>query len=221
VFTGHYGPALASKAMARPPSLGAAFVAVQFMDFVWSALILAGVEHGRVVPHIMAMSSLELFDMPYTHSLPGALGLSVLGALIYRLLDRKAGWPAAAVIGALVFSHWILDFLVHAPDLLLWPDGPKVGLGWWNSPVLTLVSELGVILVGFAIYLWRTRARGLAGTIAPWLLLAAMLGALAFDKLGPPPANIDGMAINALVAYTVFAALGFWLDAVRTISRPS
>jgi hypothetical protein len=221
MFTGHYGPALASKAMARPPSLGAAFVAVQLMDFVWSALILAGIEHGKVVPHIMAMSSLDLYDMPYTHSLPGALALSVAGALIYRLLDRAAGWPAAIVIGLLVFSHWILDFLVHAPDLLLWPGGPKVGLGWWTSPALTTGSELGVIVVGLAIYLWRTRARGLAGKIAPWVVAAAMLAALAFDKLGPPPGDINGMAINALIAYTVFAGLGFWLDAVRTTSRPS
>jgi hypothetical protein len=215
MFIGQYAPALATKSMRRPPSLAAAFIAVQWMDFVWSALILAGVEHASVVPHAMAMSSLVLYDMPYDHSLPGALVLSVIGALIYRALDRRSGWPATIAIGVLVFSHWVLDFLVHAPDLLLYPGGPKVGLGWWNSRMLAIGSELGILIVGFAIYLWRTMPRNLAGRIAPWVTAALMLAGLAFDKLGPPPANIKGEAAFALISYVAFAALAFWLDAVR------
>jgi hypothetical protein len=220
MFIGHYGPALATKALSRPPSLAAAFVAVQWMDFVWAALILAGVEHGRIVPHVMAMSSLVLDDMPYDHSLPGALALSAIGALIYRLLDRRSGWPAALVIGALVFSHWILDLLVHAPDLLLYPGGPKVGLGWWDSPALALISELGVLVVGFAIYVWRTTARNQAGRIAPWVTAVAMLAGLAYDKFGPPPPDIQGEAMFALAGYTAFAAFGYWLDSVRALAPP-
>lgn len=168
-----------------------------------------------MVPHAMAMSSLVLYDMPYDHSLPGALVLSAIGALIYRALDRRSGWAASMVMGALVFSHWVLDFLVHAPDLLLYPGGPKVGLGWWNSPVLAIGSELGILIVGFGIYLWRTVPRNRAGRIAPWVTAAVMLAGLAFDKLGPPPANIKVEAAFALISYVAFAALGLWLDNVR------
>ncbi|MBV8502592.1 MAG: hypothetical protein JO006_12840 [Paucibacter sp.] len=221
MFVGHYGPALATRAMRRPPSLAAAFVAVQWMDFVWAALILAGVEHGRVVPHVMAMSNLVLYDMPYDHSLPGALVLSAIGALIYRTLDRRSGWASAIAIAALVFSHWVLDYLVHAPDLLLYPAGIKVGLGWWDSPALAIGSELGVLVVGFAIYVWRTVPRNQAGRIAPWVTAAVMLGALAFDKLGPPPPDIKSEAAMALISYVAFAALGHWLDTVREKVPPS
>ena len=215
MFIGHYAPALATKAVRRPPSLAAAFIAVQWMDFVWAALILAGVEHGRVVPHVMAMSNLVLYDMPYDHSLPGALALSAIGALVYRALDRRSGRAAAIAIGVLVFSHWVLDFLVHAPDLQLYPGGLTVGLGWWNSPMLAIGSELGLLVAGFAIYMWRTVPRNQAGRIAPWVTAAAMIGGLAFDKLGPPPPDIKDEAVLALISYVAFAALGLWLDTAR------
>ncbi len=215
MFAGHYAPAFASKALKHAPSLGAGFIAVQLMDFAWSGFILTGVEHARLTPGFLAMSDLDLYDMPYTHSLPGALAWSVLGAIVYRLIDRRAGWGAAITIGALVFSHWILDFLVHAPDLLLYPGGPKVGLGWWGSPALALGSEIGVFVLGFALYMRATTAKSAVGRIAPWLVAALMAGALAFDKLGPPSANMQMFAVMALISYSLFAALGFWLDAVR------
>jgi hypothetical protein len=215
MFVGHYGPAFAVKAARRPPSLGAAFLAVQLVDIAWAGLILTGVESGRVDPGYLALSDLRLDHMPWTHSLPAALAWSVAGALLYRALDRRGGWGAALLIGACVFSHWMLDFLVHAPDLLLWPGGPKVGLGWWDVPALALASEAGVLLGGFFLYLAATKPLNLAGRIAPWALLA-LLGALyAVDKLGPPPPDLQAMAPQALAAYLVIGALGFALDRAR------
>lgn len=215
MFAGHYAPAFAAGALKRPPSLGAAFIAVQLMDFAWSIFILTGVEHARVERGVMAASDLVLYDMPYTHSLPGALAWSLLGLIVYRMLDRKAGWGAAFVIGALVFSHWGLDFLVHAPDLALYPGGPKVGLAWWNNPPLALGAELALFALGFALYLRATRANGAVGRIAPWVTAAVMLGVLAFEKLGGAPEAIEPSAALALLSYTIFAAMGFWLDRVR------
>ena len=216
MFAGHYAPAFAAGALKRAPSLGAGFIAVQLMDFAWGGFILAGVEHARIVPGFLAASDLDLYDMPWTHSLPGALGWALAGALIYRVLDRAAGWGAALVIGALVFSHWILDFLVHAPDLLLYPGGPRVGLGWWDNPPLAFGAELGLFAIGFGLYLRFTTPRGLIGRILPWLTAALMLAVLAIEKLGPPQPSIQQAAIGALVAYSLFAALGFWLDRVRS-----
>lgn len=216
MFAGHYGPAFAAGAMKRAPSMAAAFVAVQLVDFAWSAFILTGVEHARVVPGYLAMSSLDLYDMPYTHSLVGALAWSLLGALVYRVLDRKAGWAPALVIGALVFSHWLLDLLVHAPDLALYPGGAeKFGLGWWDVPALAVGSELLVFVIGFALYLRGTRAKTGSGAIAPWVTAALMLSVYAFDKLGPAPADINTAASMALGAYVVLAGFGVWLDRSR------
>lgn len=221
MFAGHYAPAFAAQALRRPPSLGAAFIAVQLLDFAWSIFILTGVEHARIERGYLALSDLVLYDMPWTHSLATALGWSLLAALVYRVLDRAGGWAAAIAIGALVFSHWALDLLVHAPDLALWPGSDiKLGLGWWDMPALALGAELGLFALGFALYMSATTPRSIAGRVAPWLTAAAMLGVLAFEKLGGAPDDIRGAAGSALAAYVLLAALGFWLDAVR-VRKPS
>lgn len=215
MFVGHYGPAFAAKAARRPPSLGAAFLAVQLVDVAWAVLVMIGVEYGRIEPGFLALSSLRLDHMPWTHSLPAALLWSLAGAVVYRAFDPRGGWGAAAIIAACVFSHWLLDFLVHAPDLPLTFDGQKVGLGWWGSPVLGIASEAVVLFGGFVIYLTATKARGLTGRIAPWALLAVFVGLYAFDKLGPAPPDLKAAAPMALAAYIVIVALGFLLDRTR------
>ncbi len=216
MFVGHYGPAFAVKAAKRPPSLGAAFLAVQLVDVAWAAFILTGVEHARIVPGMMALSSLDLYDMPYTHSLPGALAFAAAGTLVYRVLDRRGGWGAAMLIGLCVFSHWVLDFIVHAPDLQLgFQSGPKVGLGWWDIPALGIGAEALVLFGGFFMYLGATKPLGIAGRIAPWALIALFAGLYAFDKLGPIPPNIESQAPMALGAYLVITGLGFLLDRTR------
>jgi hypothetical protein len=215
MFVGHYGPAFAVKAGKRPPSLGAAFLAVQAVDIGWAVLVLNGVEYGQVKPGLMALSNLSLDHMPWTHSLPAALAWSLAALLLYRVLDRRAGWGAAALIGACVFSHWLLDLLVHAPDLALTFDGPKVGLGWWDNPVLGIGAEALVLFGGFFIYLASTTPLGATGKWAPWALLALFVGLYAFDKLGPPPPDLKAAAPMALGAYLVIAALGFALDRTR------
>jgi membrane-bound metal-dependent hydrolase YbcI (DUF457 family) len=216
MFAGHYGPAYATGALRKPPSLGAAFVAVQLVDIAWAIFILAGIEHGRITPGFLKMSALDLYDMPYTHSFAAALAWSVAGALLYRLLDRRSGAGAAVAIGACVFSHQILDFLVHAPDLALYPgSNVKLGLAWWDRPVLAVTSEFLVFAVGFFVYMRATRARNRAGAVVPWVTAILMLSILAFDKLGPEPAELRSVAWSALAAYLLFVALGFWLDAVR------
>ncbi len=215
MFVGHYGPAFAVKAAKRPPSLGAAFLAVQLVDVAWAIFILTGVERARIEPGFQALSALRLDYMPYTHSLPGALAWALAGMLLYRVLDRRSGWGAAVLIGLCVFSHWVLDFLVHAPDLPLGFEGPKVGLGWWNQPVLGIGAEALVLFGGFFVYLGATKPLGVAGRIAPWALIAMFLGLYAFDKLGPTPADIKAAAPMALGAYLVISALGFLLDRTR------
>ena len=71
--------------------------------------------------------------------------LLVWGALFggaYFLRTRNA--LGALIIGLLVVSHWPLDWIVHRPDMPLYPGGPKFGLGVWNSIPLTLTLELGL-----------------------------------------------------------------------------
>lgn len=215
MFVGHYGPAFAVKAARRPPSLGAAFLAVQLVDVAWSVFVMTGIEYGRIEPGFMALSALRLEYMPWTHSLPGALAWSLAGMVVYRAFDPRGGWGAAMLIGLCVFSHWVLDFLVHAPDLPLTFNGMKVGLGWWDIPALGMGAEAIVMFGGFFLYLGATKALGLAGRIAPWALIALFCGLYAFDKLGPAPADLKAFAPTAIGAYLAIVALGFLLDRTR------
>jgi membrane-bound metal-dependent hydrolase YbcI (DUF457 family) len=214
MFVGHYAPAFAAGGLRHAPSLGASFIAVQAVDFGWIALNYAGIEHARIVPHHAALSHLELYHMPFTHSLPAALVWSIVGALIYRLFDRR-GWAPAVLIGLLVFSHWLLDFLVHMPDLELWPGGPKVGLGLWDKPMIGGPLEVGLLVVGALLYIFSTRGRTWIGKTLPWLALGLLLVAQAVNWHGPAPTDLMAMLPQALAAYIVVALLGFALDATR------
>ena len=119
MFVGHYGPSFAGKAVKNSIPLWVLFVAVQLLDVFWSIFVLLGIEKVRIVPGITKTNPLDFYYMPYTHSLDGALVFAVAAGLVYWLLRRADGWPGAAVISTAVFSHWILDLVVHRPDLPL------------------------------------------------------------------------------------------------------
>jgi len=114
MFVGHYGVSFAAKRVAPTIPLWALFVAVQLLDVFWAPFILLGIEKVRIVPGITASNPLDLYYMPYTHSLLAALLWSAGALLVYRLFARWSPVGKAAFVVALaVFSHWILDFLVH------------------------------------------------------------------------------------------------------------
>ncbi len=210
MFVGHYGPAFASKAAARSAPLWLFIVAAQFLDYLWAVFILTGVEHARIVPGFAAMSVLDLYDMPWTHSLVMALLWSAVFAGLARALYRTKSRPALFLLAATVFSHWLLDLVVHLEDLPLWPGGPKVGLGVWRDPTLTLMLEFGVLGVGLVLYTAATRARNAFGRLGPALFAAFSGAAFAFNAY-QPPASIEAAAASALAVYTIFAALAYFL----------
>ena len=167
MFIGHIGLAFAAKKVAPRPSLGTLALAAQLVDGVWPVFLLLGWEKVEIVPGITAVTPLLFVSYPYTHSLAAGAVWALLLAGGYYLLRRDgvgAGW-----IAALVVSHWILDFISHRPDMPLWPGGPKVGLGLWNSVPATLAVEFALFAGGIWLYLSATRARDRVGT---WALAA-------------------------------------------------
>ena len=155
MLVGHYGPAFALKATERTLPLWVLFIAVQWMDVLWSAFVALGIERFRVVPGFTATNALDLYYMPITHSLPGAAILSlVLGAIIagfYRVNKLRI----VTIIALAVFSHWLIDLIVHVPDLALWDDSYKVGFGLWNYFWIALALEFAILIAG-AWYYART-----------------------------------------------------------------
>lgn len=215
MFVGHYGPSLAVKSAQREIPLWLLFIAVQLVDVVWSVLILLGIEKARIVPGITASNPFDLYYMPYTHSLVAAILWSMAAGLLFKLLLGLPKWSVAAWIGAAVFSHWVLDWLVHRPDLPLYDDTMKVGLGLWNYPAIALALEALLLFGGMLMYMRRTTAINAVGRFGPPVFGILMIAIQAYVFFGPVPGSPGELAVTALVSYFVFAAAIHWLDRQR------
>lgn len=217
MFLGHYAVALGAKRAAPNTSLGTLVMASQFIDLLWPVLLLAGVEHVRIEPGNTAVTPLDFYDYPVSHSLVGVLlwGL-VVGGLYFAL---KRSWRNALVVGLAVVSHWLLDLIVHRPDLPLNFTGEaRMGLGVWNSLPLTLVLELGLLAGGTFLYLGATKAKDRIGSYGLAGLLVVLVGIYMANLFGPPPPEVGmiGIAGNASWLFVLWAA---WIDRHREVVR--
>ncbi|WP_447929518.1 hypothetical protein [Sphingopyxis fribergensis] len=157
------------------------FVAAQLVDIGFAALLVPEIEAMRIVPGITAMNPMDLYRMPYTHSLLGAvIWAMIFGALVWLGTRRKEAATGAALV---VISHWFVDLLVHTPDLTLYGMPPKLGLGLWNHPLIAMPLEILLIGGAFLHYMRRTEAPG--GNARLWILAGLLALAQAVDWFGP------------------------------------
>ncbi len=203
MFVGHYGVSFAAKKAEPSIPLWVLFIAVQLLDVLWAPFVLLRIEKVRIVPGITASNPLDLYYMPYTHSLVAAIAWSVLAAAVYSVAAPSGSKRAAAVISAAVFSHWVLDFVVHRPDLPLYDNSAKVGLGLWNVPAIALGLEAVLLFGGMWLYFRLGTARRSAMLVFGVIMVAIQ----AYVFFGPPPASDNAAALTALVAYAVFALI--------------
>ena len=155
MFVGHYGPSFGIKSIQRSIPLWLLFVAVQLLDVGWSVLVFFGVEKVRIVPGITASNPLDLYYMPYTHSLVAAFAWGVAGIILCRLLLGIRDWSASIWIGAAVFSHWVLDLIAHPRDLAIYDNTWKVGFGLWNYRDAEFALEIALLAVAIMLYVAR------------------------------------------------------------------
>ena len=168
-------------------------------------------ERASVDPSLPG-STLVLEHMPWTHSLPAVFAWSVGAALLVTLLLRLPMW-ASVVVGLTVFSHWLLDLLVHRPDLELWPGGDRVGLALWNYPVPEQALEIGLLAVCGAA--WVASRKTLGRFAWPAIGFIGFLVALQIvAMLSPQPAGPLGAESGAtiLAIYLVVVALAALTD---------
>jgi hypothetical protein len=218
VFVGHIGLALAAKRAAPLTSLGTLVAAAAFLDLVWPALLLAGVERVRIDPGNTAFTPLDFEHYPFTH---GGAAVALWALAFGGVYLARTGYRRGAVVaGVLVASHWALDALVHRPDLPLVWDGTKVGLGLWNSVPATLGVELAILAAGLLAYVREAPARdgtgrwGLAG-LAAFLLVAYLANAL-----GPPPPSVKAIATGGFAQW-LLVAWAAWIDRHRRAAAPA
>lgn len=209
MFVGHYAASLAAKAAEPRAPLWTYVIGAQFLDVGWATLVAAGIEKVRVDPSLPG-SALDLYDMPWTHSLPGALAWTTLGLLLARYLLRL-DWRPAVFVALTVFSHWLADLLVHRPDLALWIGGPKVGLGLWNAPVAEEAVEIGLLAVAGAF--WVAQRVGEGRRVLPAALFLTFLVALQIVAMVTPMGGDKlQMGLTTLAAYGVAAVVAWLVD---------
>ena len=211
MFIGHFAPAFIAAAVTpERPRLGAMFVAAQLVDWGFFTLALFGAEAMRIDPAASVMVPFDLYHMPYTHSLLGAAIWAVAFFGVVAVYERSLRMGALA--GLVVLSHWLLDFLVHVPDLTLDGTPPKLGLGLWNLPWLAIPLELG--LIGAALAFCLRRTRGPAGP--PLVLAGVMLLFQLVNWFGPHPETAGPfLYVQALVAFAILTALAAWVGENR------
>jgi hypothetical protein len=136
MFVGHCGPGFVAKRFEDSIPLWVLFIAAQWLDIVWCTLVLLGINKVQILG---GYAQMDPYYMPYDHALDAALLWSLAAGLAYWVWRRADGRPAAVLVGATVFSHWILDFITHKPELPLLGNAFKVGLGLWRYQGISLV----------------------------------------------------------------------------------
>jgi membrane-bound metal-dependent hydrolase YbcI (DUF457 family) len=218
MFLGHFGLGFAGKRLAPRVSLGALFLAVQWADLVFWILCVLGIEHFRIDPGNTRMTPMDFYDYPFSH---GLVALAIWGLLVggtYGLVEKDRRGSIVLALG--VLSHWVLDVLMHRPDMPVWPvraiNAPRVGLTLWNHPALTVLLELLVYGAGILVYVRTTRAVDRTGSWTLWSLVLLLAALWAASVFGPPPPNERIVSLSGLAMW-LFIPWGYWIDRHRAI----
>jgi hypothetical protein len=213
MFIGHFATAYAAKRLAPRVSLGTLFAAAQLPDLVWPWLVLAGVERATIAPGDTAFTPMRFDSYPISHSL---LAVAAWGAAFGAVhFWRKRRPVDALVLAALAVGHWVLDFVSHRPDMPLWPGGPRLGLGLWNSVPATIAVELAMLAVGLWLALSATCARDAVGRWGFAGLAALLLLIYAANVTSPPPPSMTAVGWVGALGGILFVALAAWIDSHR------
>lgn len=215
MFVGHYSASLAARAVDRRVPLWTYVAAAQWLDILWSLLLIAGVE--RVAGDPSRTEGLDFISYPYSHSLVAALLWSLIALMLARLALRTS-FRSAMVIAAVVFSHWLLDLIVHHPDLPLWPgSSARLGFSLWDLGSGEHLFE--VILLAIAGTVWAIRERR---WIAPSIFVAVAAALMAASGAAKPQStSVDPLRIGllSLATYVGFVFLAFLVDRRSTPRR--
>ena len=214
MFIGHFALGFAAKRAAPRVSLAWLFAAAQFADLLWPVLLAPGIESVRIDPGNTAFTPLDFVSYPYSHSLI----LLIVWGLLFGVVARTSGigTRAAVVLWGLVVSHWVLDFVMHRPDMPLYPGSERYGLGLWNSVGAAMAIEFAVYALGLWVYLRTTTARDRVGR---WGLVgfAAFLVVAYLAAAGSPPPSVPAIWITGLAGGLLLLAWSAWIDRHRAV----
>jgi len=211
MFAGHLGAGLLLKKPAPSANLGALFLAALGLDVILWVLILFGVESLHVPTDYRHMSDIT-FDFPWSHSLVAAIAWSAI-AFLAAMAVFRGKQIVAFVIAAAVFSHFVLDWLVHVPEMpVLGQNSPKLGLGLWKNLPVALTVEPLIVAVGLWVYLRTAQlSRARTITLVALVVLVTVMTALGQISSSPAPAPVAA-ATSSLITIAVLVTAVWWID---------
>lgn len=213
MFLGHFGAGFAAKKIDKTASLGTYFMAAQWIDLIWPIFLLLGIEQAVINPGVSEVTPLEFVYYPFSHSLFGVIVWAVVFGSVYFMIKKK--FKTALILGLLVISHWLLDLLVHIPDLPIFPgESVKVGFGLWNSFAVTLLLEVLILGLGVFLYYRATKAKNKIGTYSLIVLIIFLTGIYILNLIGPPPPSVEAIAYVGNAQW-LFVLWGYWIDRNR------
>ncbi|KAA3633518.1 MAG: hypothetical protein DWP97_08970 [Calditrichaeota bacterium] len=219
MFIGHYGVGFALKKFDSILSLGWLFIAVQLVDIFWTILIFFGIERVEIVPGITEANPLDFVYYPFTHSLVAFIIWSlIVGLIVYfgKIKSSLSKKSLSLLLGFGVFSHFILDLLVHRPDIpLMGTDSIKLGIGLWNYSALAYILEMVIFIGGVFIYFKSKKQFIKSKKIGLYIFTILLLVINLANLYGPPPENTQMIAVVGFISYILFASFGFWVDSEK------
>jgi hypothetical protein len=159
---GHLAPAFAAKSAARTIPLWVLLIASETNDILSILFSATGIEPKVVITAMdfhQGIKYLAPVSSHWSHGLFMSTIWAVVAATLAFLFFKDSG--ASTLIGLIVFSHWILDFLMHSNLPIFFSDFPRLGLGLENTGAgFLLMTSLDLLLltIGVAIY-FKTRIK--------------------------------------------------------------
>jgi hypothetical protein len=214
LFAGHVGVALVIGRVERRVNVGVFVTSALLLDFVLWLLILFGWESVNI-PDDFSTTHQPHFVFPYSHGLLAAGGWSALaGAFALWLYShlKEAKWRAVVLVAVAVFSHWLLDALVHRSEMpLIGSSSATVGLALWDNMPVALGVEAVIVALGLCLFLPGSGlARRNSSALCVLVLIILMFTVIGMT-VAPPPPSVSAMAGSSWVTLIVACGLIAWL----------
>ena len=211
MFIGHFAVGFGMKRLAPNTSFTLLLTAPLLLDLLWPIFLVTGIERAGLNPGAPTRYlTLDLQYYPWSHSLLMAVAWSLAFAALAR--TRRG----AICLGIGVFSHWVLDFVTHRPDIALWPGGAaRVGLGLWYSTAGTAITESLMYVAGVALFLRSTRARTVWGHVSAWSLILFLSVGYVMTLVGPPPPSFEAVRYASLATWLI-VPWAYWIERTRS-----
>jgi membrane-bound metal-dependent hydrolase YbcI (DUF457 family) len=212
MFLGHFGIGLGAKKLCPTLPLNLLFTASLLPDLIWSILLLFKIEKAEVIKLPLSIIYIEY---SFSHSLLSTFVLALLLGAIYFLIKKKK--KESLILSSLVFSHWLLDYIIHISDIPLVPgSSTKVGLGLGQFVLLTALLEGILFLIGAYFYEMTTNYKNNKGKYYLPLLILLLIMLNVFLLLGPTPASNITILWQPLL-FLVFIYQAYFIDKNRYV----